>query len=1034
MEEKIKRPKSVVSRYKLLTAFLMFVVCSFTVSAQDNVVTGTVKGEDGEPVAGANVVEKGTSNATLTDFDGNYSIKLKSVNKVLTVEYLGYESAEVSAKNKKNIVISLRKSTEDLEEVVLIGYGAVKKKDVIGAVGSVKSEAIQQAAPVSALDGVEGRIAGVQITPGSSPGESADITIRGISTFGAGTSPLYVVDGQQVDDIDNINPADIETIDVLKDGASAAIYGSRSVNGVILITTKQGKPGYPRLKVDYIRSASILASKIPVSNTRQYNVFRALRSPTGTNATGQVADSLGIRNQIVEDAQEAIKRIGIKNQVNIGVSGGDKSTKYYWNNSYLEDNGIIISSSYKRITSNLRLDSKLNKSIKAGIRINNSYSLRNGLNEGRTFYQLAIRRPDVALIDFDGSFIREKYRIANPIANATLATNDTRELRSSIFNYIDINIFDGLKFKTTLGLNYRNQKLSEFNPQATVDVDRAKINGRERQRNYIDYQSESYFTYTKSFKDHNVNALLGMSVQKWTREFSDLRAIEFNNDYIPTFNNVKEFNLDNTGTTETSNALSSVYGRLQYNYKGKYLVSGSLRRDGSSRFGANRRWGNFPAAQVGWQVAKEKFMKPIKSVLNEFKIRASYAITGNERIGDFESVALYDPGNFYNSVSGIAPSQLGNNDLGWEETTQENYGVDLSFFRNKFSISVDRYIKTTDDLLYSVPIPEETGFNTIRTNIGSVQNKGWDVSISGTPVKTKNFTWNTAFNVSYNENKVLKLADEDGFENNGYIIREGESVGNMYGYKNLGVFRYDQSNAFTADGVQLTPNFDENGTFVNHTLNGEEYTGDVSQLRFQNRVLRGGDYIFQDQNGDFNIEASNDRVVIGNGLADFVGGFTNTFRYKSLSMSFLLNFNFGNDIYRWYDWNRNRGASSNQPPHPDRIDQAWKQQGDITVYPILHSNRPQNRTGYQSQYVSEADYIQLSNVRLNYTVPKKILKKIGIVKSLKFTASANNLFMFTNYEGYNPKLGRRGDPLRPGWDGLRYPNKREFIFGLNAQF
>lgn len=420
--------------------------------------------------------------------------------------------------------------------------------------------------------------------------------------------------------------------------------------------------------------------------------------------------------------------------------------------------------------------------------------------------------------------------------------------------------------------------------------------------------------------------------------------------------------------------------------------------------------------------------------LNDFKLRASYAITGNERIGDFESIALYSPGSFYNSVNGFAPVQLGNDNLGWEETAQQNYGVDLSLFKRRFNVSVDRYIKTTNDLLYQVPIPQETGFSNIRTNIGSVENRGWEFSVSYRAITTNDFKWSTGFNLAYNKNKVLDLADDDGFESGGYLIEEGESLGNIYGYKNLGVFQYDQSNAFTPEGTRLTPNFDENKQFVNYTLNGQEYTGTIEKLKFANRVLKGGDIIFEDQDGDFNIDAANDRKVIGNGLSDFVGGFNNSFNYKNFMMSFLITYNFGNDIYRNYDHVRDKASNSVYAPNPERIDGAWVNQGDITTYPSLEASRSNNRSGFESNYVSQADFIKLRNVKLGYDFSKEALEKIGFINKLTLSANFNNLFMLTNYEGYNPELGNRGNPLQPGWDSLRYPNKTEIIFGLNVQF
>ncbi|WP_158409001.1 SusC/RagA family TonB-linked outer membrane protein [Formosa agariphila] len=1031
MKPKIKRNCT----FSGLAFILMLLFSSFTVNnlnAQSE-VTGTIMGEDGIPIPGVNVIQKGTKNGTVTDFDGRYSVTLVPGQLVLVYSYIGYETQEVPIKSRKVIDLTLKAELQSLDEVVVIGYGEQKRADVIGAVGSVDSEELSSVSPVDALQGIQGRVAGVQVTTNGGPGGDSEIIIRGISTFGAGSSPLYVVDGQQVNDITNINPADIESMDILKDGASAAIYGSKSANGVVLITTKQGKPGFPKMTVDYISSVSFLNNLVPVSNTRQWNKFESLRTGS-TDASGQVEDSLGIRSQLVVDVQDAIKQLGVKNQVNLAFSGGGEKSKFYWNTGYLDETGIVKGSGYNRITSNLKIDFDLNKFITAGTRMTGTYQMQDGINEGSVFRNLSYRQPNVLLVDFDGSYIRERYARNNPLARAELQVNDNRQFSSTIFNYISVKLAPGLTFKTTLGFNYRNQKLNQFNPQETVNIDNGKINGRERVNTFYDFQNENFFNYNKTFNDkHTVTGLAGFSIQRWWYEYSDLNAIEFNNDYIQTFNNVKEYNLNTTGTDATTHALSSLYARIGYDYKSKYLITASIRRDGSSRFGENRIWGNFPAIQLGWKISEENFMKSL-GFINLLKLRASYAITGNERIGDFESIALYNPGFFYNSVNGFAPVQLGNGDLGWEETAQQNYGIDLSLFKRRLNVSVDRYVKTTDDLLYNVPIPQETGFSNIRANIGSVENRGWEVSIAAKPIRNERFTWTTSFNFSYNENEVLELADEDGFETGGYLIEEGESLGNMYGYKNLGVFQYDESNAFTPDGIRLTPNFDANQNFVNYTLNGQAYNGDIERLKFANKVLRGGDIIFQDQNGDFNIDAANDRTIIGNGLSDFAGGFSNRFDYNGFFFSFLFNYNFGNDIYRDYDHIRDKASNAVYAPSPDRIDGAWVNPGDITKYPSLEVSRANNRSGYESNYVSSADFISLRNIQLGYSFNPDTLNKLGFINRLSLNASINNVFMFTNYEGYNPELGNRGNALEPGWDSLRYPNQTEIVIGLNVEF
>lgn len=1020
----------------LLFTFMFLILFSLNTNAQTSSITGLITDTDGMPIPGASVLQKGTKNGTATDFDGNYSLKLTlGGSNILVFSSLGFKSQEISLGKKTKLNVILEQSSEQLDEIVVIGYGTALKKDVLGSVTSVKSAELNEAVPEDALQGLQGRASGVQILTSGAPGSSSDIVIRGLSTLSGGVGPLYVVDGQQVNDIDNINPNDIESIDVLKDGASTAIYGTNGANGVVLVTTKRGRSGKPAIDVSIQSGLSVLSQRVPVSNTKQWNKFVSLRTGSTDNSGGTL-DSLGIRTQLVVDLQELIQQVGQKTQANISISGGNDDSKFYWSTGFLEEEGIVIGSGFKRVNTNINLDFNINKKIKAGTRFNGSFQLQDGIQEGTVFRELSYRQPDVLIYDFDGSFIRERFARANPIARALLATDDNTQYRASSFNYIDFQLTPSLSFKTTLGINFRLQKINRFRPSQTVDISR-DVTGQEIQRLSYDLQNENYLNYNKKFKGgHSVTGLLGFSVQLFKQETSELNAVAFNNDYISTFNNVKEFDLDRTGSGASKNTLSSVYARASYDYKKKYLVSASFRRDGSSRFGSDNLWGNFPGASAGWRISEEKFIQDLDlGFLSEFKLRASYAITGNQRIGNDLDVAVYQPGFFYDGASGIAATRLGNTFLGWEETAQQNYGVDLNFFNRKLMISVDRYIKTTDNLLYERPIPEETGFSFVTANIGSIENRGIDIEISGTPIRNENFSWSSSFNISFNQNKILKLADEDGFEEGAYLLEEGQPIGNMYGFRNLGIYQYDESNAYTDAGVRLQANFDENDNFRNYTLNGQVYTGNIKQHTFAgNRVLGGGDIIWEDQDGDFDINLTNDRTIIGNGLAEYIGGFRNQFKYKNLSLSFLLNFNFGNDIYRGYDQTRNKAGNSVYAPGPDRIEDAWIRPGDVTRYPSLEVSRVQNRTGFDSDYVSQGDFIRLQNVVLGYDFSEEVLDKVKIFKSLSMSVIANNLLTLTNYEGYNPELGFNGNALTPGFDNLRFPNKTSILFSLRAQF
>ncbi len=1032
--------KRVKKSFKTLNicCFLVFLlgVGNLTVFAQQKAISGTVIASDGLGVPGANVMEKGTKNVVTTDFDGKYTIKLKSAStSVLVFTFVGYKTEQVVVGNKSAINVTLKADAQDLDEVVVIGYGTAKKSDVLGSIASVKAATIAESTPVDAVDAIQGRIAGVQILNNGGPGAGSDIQIRGTSTFKDGAAPLYVVDGQQMDNIDNIDPSSIVSMEILKDGASAAIYGSKSANGVILISTKSGKSGVSKIEVNYTTRFGWVSGKLPVANTKQKDQW--LFNNNGT----KTPDSLSIRLQQVVDIQKLLYKMSLTTNANVAVSGGGENSKFYWNNTILNEEGVLVGTSFKRVTSNLKVDFTVNKRLTAGTRANMSYDIKKGTNENRSLYEMSYRTPDALVLDYDGSYIPEQSAQSNPLAIALETVSDVRSFIGNSYNYFEYAITPSLKFKTTIGVNYELEKSNNFKPAIVQDVSKF-VNGSERDNMRYDIQQENYFNYNKKINKHSFTGLLGASTQKWRTENLIVSVNKYNNEYVQTTNNALEYNLNATGSTADGHSLASFFGRMTYDYDQKYLLAATYRRDGSSRFGSDHKWGNFPSLSLGWRISNEKFLKKY-SAISEIKLRASYAVTGNERIGNYDSKLLYSPNYFYNAVNGIAPNQMSNDDLRWESTTQYNYGLDLAFFKRRLNISVDSYVKTTTDLLYDVPVPQETGFSTISYNVGSVENRGIEVEISGTPISTKNFKWISSFNISNNKNKVLSLFDENGFfatgANNAYKIEIGQSVGNMFGYGRLGVYPYNESNAYVkVDGknVQLTPNF--NGTtFVDYSLNGEKYTGPASDI-IRNKVgsytLLGGDINYEDLNGDGIIDSANDRKVIGNGLPDYTGGFYNRINYKQFSLGFLFNFNIGNDIYRYYDFNRDASKNTIYVPGPVRIEQAWTTPGQITDYPASGRRNNANSLGPNSYYVNQGDFIKLKYIKLGYSLSKETLKSIKNLASVNFSLTVNNLLTLTNYIGYNPELGNGGNSLTAGYDTLKYPNKSDIIFGLNVTF
>jgi len=967
-------------------------------------ISGTITDSDNAPLIGVTVLQVGTTSGTVTDLDGKYSLSLVEGKDLVRFSYTGYTSQEIKVANQTEINITLETDAEVLDEIVVVGYGTERKRDVLGSIASIKQEDIAQNTPVSAFDAIQGRLSGVQITSNGGPGSGSDIRIRGTSTFSGGVNPLYVVDGQQLDNIDNLDPNSIASIEVLKDGASAAIYGSKSANGVVIITTKKGQQGGVSVEVTHNTTIGNLYRLIPVSNSAQRQQHESGRN--GGTPNSVASDSLSLRFQQEVDIQDLLTQTAVRNQTNLALSGGGEKTKFYWNTGYLSEEGIVFNSSYKRYNSNITVDFDLGSKFSAGTRLNASYEIQKGLNENTVFRQLAERPAYLPVRDFNGDLFPETFGRQNPLAEALESRRDTRNFRANLFNFVEFKILPDLTLRSTIGINFRLRKFNEFDP-LIVQRPGNPATGQEQQFLSHDIQQENYLTYKKTFGQHTVSALVGTQIQKWNDEFSQIRATSFSSDLIETFNNVAELNTGATLTRRDGHALASVYGRLSYNFAGRYLLAGTVRRDGSSRFGADRRYGTFPSISAGWRISGESFWDGLRNTISDFKVRVGYAITGNERIPNYEARLLYSPGFFYDGVNGVAPVQLANPQLGWESTKQLNYGVDLEFLQGRAALTLDVYRKTTDDLLYAVPLPEETGFGQVRRNIGSVENRGIELTLSGTPVNLGKFKWFTSFNISTNDNEVLDLADDDGFQSGNFIIEEGQPLGNFFGYVNQGVFAYDESNAFTNDGEQLTPNFDGDGVFQSYTL--------------------------EDINGDFSITTA-DRQVIGNGYARVYGGFFNEFTYSGLSLSVLFDYNFGNDIYRRYDQRRNYDSTFGRTPSPERIEGAWRNQGDETEYASLDRRRPWNRLNPSSQMISSGDFVKLRSIRAGYNLPASLIGNWNWLESVRLTLAVNNPITWTEYVGYNPELGTRGNPLQPGFDDLRYPSKTEYIFGLQLRF
>ncbi|MDP5228880.1 MAG: SusC/RagA family TonB-linked outer membrane protein, partial [Cellulophaga sp.] len=633
----------------------------------------------------------------------------------------------------------------------------------------------------------------------------------------------------------------------------------------------------------------------------------------------------------------------------------------------------------------------------------------------------------------------------NPLQQLLLRKQETRNYRFNIFNYAEYNILPQLSIRSTLGIDYRDRRTNALNPASLFVGGNANpsafTTASQGFNSSYQVQQDNILSYNQSFGKHNLSAATAMQLQVTRTEILGLET-RLVNDLIPTLNNADlDFLVTTNNTQNLRGGQFSLYAAANYDFDNKYLFGATIRRDGSSNFGTANQIGYFPSFSLGWRVNKEGFLKDVKAVNNLF-IKASYGIVGNDRIGSFLFSDALSPDAFFNGQIGFVPTRLGNEALKWEETVSSNLGIELSMFKRRLNINADVWIRDINDLLVSTQLPQESGFRSVFENRGSIRNRGLDFSIDGLVLKTKDFSWNAGLNFGLLESTVTSLQTPiiQGVNQ----IEEGESLGNIFGFKQHGVFQFDESNAFNPDnGERLIPVFNQ-GTFTGYTTQGgQEYTGAIRQLVHgaSGNVLRGGDFIWDDENNDGIID-NEDIQVLGNALPDIVGGFTSDFKYKGFSLGLLFDFSFGQEYYRQFEHDRNSGRAFTLTAAPDRIDNAWREQGDVTIFPIIASAaaRPQNRFDFanntaNSLYVEDASFIRWRYLRLGYSLPKKTVEALNIgLTRLDINLQGNNLLTFTNYKGFDPELGTRGNNIELGVDRLRFPANRELILSLRVQF
>lgn len=1007
----------------ILTVFLLSVQM---VWAQNKTVIGKVTdSKDGSPIPGASVTVKGSRSGTTSGSDGTFSLSVPEKSKALVISALGFESQEITITGSA-VEVSLKAgATQSLDEVVVVGYGGKIKKDLTGNIARIKGAEVANTPVTNFNQAIQGRAAGVFVEANNGKvGEGVKVRIRGGGSLTAGNDPLYVVDGVPINTdglsgnaLADINFNDIETFDILKDASAASIYGSRAAGGVVIITTKKGRAGKTNLGVNFQYGTNKPTGYRKFLDARQYvDLLREAAINSDIIEGVDPLDPAQYPGSWLQFAENRLTRYsGYSNwrnletntdwqklafndkattkMVDITASGGNDKTRFYISGGFNDVDGILILNNFQRISSRFNLEHDASNKVKIGLNLGVSRTVANRNNLDNAFQtpmQLVALAPITPVRDLNGVL----YNTPTTTYYNGLIETENSTYKSTTFRNIG-NVFlaykftQDLSFRTEFGADIQSQNDVLFRGFRTLTGLATNGYGQSDWFRNFTYNTNNYFTYTKTLAEkHNIDATLGMSYQKFTQDFSSVFGEDFPVEDLQTLASAGRI----TGgtTTKTESAIVSYFGRANYKFNNKYLFSASVRADGSSKFGKNNRYGIFPAVSAGWVLSEESFLSSSKLV-SFLKIRGSYGINGNDQIGNFSQLGLFGAGK-YNNQSGLVPTQLPNPDLAWEKNKQLDIGLDFGLWGNRISGEIDYYVRNTEDLLYSVPVPGTSGFTTQLVNIGSMQNKGIEFVLNSTNIKSRSLTWTSSFNLAKNANKITKLDGDqtiipgnDGRYLNSLLV--GEAIGVFYGPKFAG-----------ADPA--------NGDALYYLADGKTTTN------------------------DYNDAAS---FIVGNPNPDWIGGLTNTVNYKGIELSVLFQGVFGNQIQNGgggfmsasFDWFDNQTA--------DQLDR-WQNPGDITQVPQLRLGYG-NGINASSRYVENGGYVRLKNVTLAYNIPSSILSKLKI-RSARIYATGINLATFTDYTGWDPEVNTdyRAGNRNQGSDFYAAPQIKSLTFGINLGF
>ncbi len=1010
-------------------------------------VTGIVKDADGTTIPSVSVVVKGTNTGTLTDLDGKYSIAVPDEKAILVFSAVGYTTQEVTVGTRTLLDVILQTDEKTLGEIVVVGYGTQTKRDVTGSVSSIKSKDMQGIAATSVDALLQGKASGVQVIQNTgSPGAEVFVRVRGSASLRADSRPLYVIDGVPMNNIGgttldaggqrgsalaDINPTDIESMEILKDGSATAIYGSRASNGVILITTKRGKEGKARFNFDGYYGVQSLAKKLDLLNGSEFTTIltetinnRNNISPGSVDLTkgGYPESFVGGTNT---DWQNEVFRDAPISSYNFSVAGGQDKLKTFFSLGYFNQSGTVIGQEYTRLNGRINVDYQASDKFKVGSSItystSNSRRVTNDFSGSSAIGNALLRNPNLPVRNANGTYSIDPLG-RNGTENPVMLANEI-DFRSKQKRFIanisgEYKIIQGLSLKSVLGYDNLGDRTQRFVPNFvlfTGGVSQAQSLSSETGT----WVNDNTINYNKTFNEtHRLSVLGGIGLQGSASTFLQASGSGAGSNIIKTLA-VATADLPFNFNSEWR--LFSYFGRANYSFRDKYIVEASFRSDGSSRFGANKRFGFFPALSAAWRVIEESFLKDQK-LFSDLKLRAGIGVTGNqEGLENFGSLTRYRTGANYDGIAGITQNNVPNPNLGWESTTTTNVGLDAGFFDNRINLTLDLYLKKTDNLLFTRQLPWTSGFSDIANeNVGSLENKGIDLSLS--TVNTKGaFRWTTDFNISFNQNKItslpvngsagsdliFKMPDAYSVEGPYTIYRVGQSVGAFYGYRFDGVFATDE---------EVPANLKEQG---------------------RNANFFGGYPKFYDINNDGAYDRQNDRLVIGNALPTHTGGMTNNFSFKGFELSVFMNWSYGNQINNMTnavltsladDFNQNRAVLTR-----------WQKPGDVTNTPrpmyIANSFQGIAFTDASSRYIEDGSFLRIRNINFAYNFPTTWLTKAKL-SSAKLYVSAQNMFLFTNYSGYDPESQNTGGGIVPslGVDYLTQPVPKIIMVGFNLGF